>query len=111
MTEGNLVKWLKKEGDAVKAGQIIAELKPTRRRWKSRPLMKARLQNPDPRRYARRQVNAPIAILAEEDESIEEALVKIENKPEPQTRHSGESRNPVPARLRRKSLWHVDPRR
>jgi pyruvate dehydrogenase E2 component (dihydrolipoamide acetyltransferase) len=26
MTEGNLVKWLKKEGDAVKAGEVIAEI-------------------------------------------------------------------------------------
>lgn len=26
MTEGNLAKWLKKEGDAVKAGQVIAEI-------------------------------------------------------------------------------------
>src|ERR671923_2135983 len=26
MTEGNLARWLKKEGDAVKAGDIIAEI-------------------------------------------------------------------------------------
>lgn len=26
MTEGNLTKWLKKEGDAVKAGDVIAEI-------------------------------------------------------------------------------------
>ena len=26
MTEGNLAKWLKKEGDAIKAGQVIAEI-------------------------------------------------------------------------------------
>ena len=26
MTEGNLARWLKKEGDAVKAGDILAEI-------------------------------------------------------------------------------------
>uniref|UniRef100_UPI0005521E2A biotin/lipoyl-containing protein n=2 Tax=Azospirillum TaxID=191 RepID=UPI0005521E2A len=26
MTEGNLAKWLKKEGDAVKSGDVIAEI-------------------------------------------------------------------------------------
>ena len=26
MTEGNLVKWLKKEGDPVKAGDVLAEI-------------------------------------------------------------------------------------
>src|SRR5581483_1707062 len=26
MTEGNLAKWVKKEGDAIKAGQVIAEI-------------------------------------------------------------------------------------
>jgi hypothetical protein len=40
MTEGNLAKWLKKEGDAVKAGMSSPRSKPTRRRWKSKRWMK-----------------------------------------------------------------------
>jgi len=34
MTEGKLAKWVKKVGDAVKAGDVLAEIGPTRRRWK-----------------------------------------------------------------------------
>ena len=42
MEKGNLSKWLKKEGDKIKSGDVIAEIETTRRRWKSRPSMKAR---------------------------------------------------------------------
>jgi len=33
MEKGNLAKWLKKEGDKVKSGDIIAEIETDRRPW------------------------------------------------------------------------------
>jgi len=51
MEEGTLAKWLVKEGDDVKSGDILAEIetessprsRPTRRRWSSKRSTKARL--------------------------------------------------------------------
>jgi multidrug efflux pump subunit AcrA (membrane-fusion protein) len=42
MEEGKLARWLVKEGDEVKSGDILAEIEPTRPRWNSRPSTKAR---------------------------------------------------------------------
>ena len=42
MTVGTLVKWLRKEGDAVKAGDMLAEVETDRRRWSSSPSSPAR---------------------------------------------------------------------
>jgi hypothetical protein len=46
MTEGNLAKWLKNEGEPVKAGDVIAEIEPTRRPWKWKPSTRQARQDP-----------------------------------------------------------------
>ena len=40
MEEGTLAKWLVKEGDTVSSGDIWRRLKPTKRPWNLKPLMK-----------------------------------------------------------------------
>ena len=44
MEEGTLSKWLVGPGDTIEAGDVIAEMRPTKRRWKSRRLMRAWLR-------------------------------------------------------------------
>ena len=41
MEEGTLAKWLVKEGDTVKSGDIIAEIETTKPQWNLRPWTKA----------------------------------------------------------------------
>jgi pyruvate/2-oxoglutarate dehydrogenase complex dihydrolipoamide acyltransferase (E2) component len=42
MTEGKLAKWLKHPGDAVKSGDVIAEIETDKATWRSRRSMRAR---------------------------------------------------------------------
>jgi len=77
MTEGVLLKWKKKEGDKVEAGDVIAEVET------DKAVMD--LESPEPgilRRYlilegATVPVGAPIAIIAGADEPIDEILSKL----------------------------------
>jgi pyruvate dehydrogenase E2 component (dihydrolipoamide acetyltransferase) len=75
MTEGNLAKWLKKEGDYVKAGQVIAEIETDKATME--------VEAVDEGTIAKIliiggsqgvKVNTPIAILAEDGESVAAAL-------------------------------------
>jgi pyruvate dehydrogenase E2 component (dihydrolipoamide acetyltransferase) len=75
MTEGNLARWLKKEGDTVKSGQVIAEIETDKATMEVeaveegkivRILIAAGTQGV--------AVNTPIAILAEEGEDIASIL-------------------------------------
>jgi hypothetical protein len=68
MTEGKLAKWLKKEGDKVKAGDVWPRSRPTRRRWKSRRSTKAFWENPRQPEHEGVAVNTPIAVLLGEGE-------------------------------------------
>ena len=43
MTDGTLAKWLVKEGDEVRSGDVIAEIEMIRPQWKLVPLMKVLL--------------------------------------------------------------------
>jgi len=70
MTEGNLAKWHKKEGDAVKAGEVIAEIETDKATMEveavdegviGKILIPAGTQNV--------AVNTPIAMLLAEGES------------------------------------------
>jgi hypothetical protein len=44
MEEGKLAKWHVNIGDKVTSGDVIAEIEPTKRRWRLRPLTKASLR-------------------------------------------------------------------
>jgi pyruvate/2-oxoglutarate dehydrogenase complex dihydrolipoamide acyltransferase (E2) component len=70
MTEGNLAKWLKKEGDAVKAGDVIAEIETDKATMEveavDEGILGKFLSLPERRKVP---VNDVIALLLEEGES------------------------------------------
>jgi pyruvate dehydrogenase E2 component (dihydrolipoamide acetyltransferase) len=88
MTEGNLVKWHKKEGDTVKAGDVIAEIETDKATMEVEAVDEGRIGKilvPEGTELVK--VNQPIAILLEEGEDAS-ALEKVkttqisEKKPE-----------------------------
>ncbi|MGI4953934.1 MAG: pyruvate dehydrogenase complex dihydrolipoamide acetyltransferase [Janthinobacterium lividum] len=71
MTEGTLARWLKKEGDAVKAGDVIAEIETDKATMEVEAVdegVLGKILVPDGTEGVK--VNAPIAILLEEGESV-----------------------------------------
>ncbi len=78
MTEGNLTKWLKKEGDVVKAGQVIAEIETDKATMEVEAVDEGKIVKiVIPAGSQGVKVNALIAILAEEGESDEAALAGV----------------------------------
>lgn len=71
MTEGNLARWLKKEGDKVKAGDVIAEIETDKATMEveavDEGIIGKILINEGTQGVA---VNTPIAVLVEEGESV-----------------------------------------
>src|SRR6201987_1243788 len=71
MEKGNLAKWLKKEGDAVKAGDILAEIETDKATMEYEAIDEgviARIRVPEG--TADVAVNAPIAVLAAAGEDV-----------------------------------------
>src|ERR1700722_6698499 len=69
MTEGNLTRWLKKEGDTVKAGQVLAEIETDKATMEVEAVDEGKiLKILVPGGAQGIKVNTPIAILAEEGE-------------------------------------------
>ncbi|MBE2275069.1 MAG: pyruvate dehydrogenase complex E1 component subunit beta [Rhodobacteraceae bacterium] len=74
MEEGTLAKWLVKEGDTVKSGQIIAEIETDKATMEFEAVdegIVGKLLVPEG--AAGVKVNAPIAVLVEEGESVSDA--------------------------------------
>ncbi len=78
MTEGTLANWLVKEGDPVESGQVIAEIETDKATMEveavdegviAKILIEAGAENV--------AVNSPIAVLAEEGESAEQAINQV----------------------------------
>jgi pyruvate dehydrogenase E2 component (dihydrolipoamide acetyltransferase) len=69
MTEGTLARWLKKEGDLIKAGQVIAEIETDKATMEVEAVDEGKLVKLlVPAGTAGVAVNAPIALLAEDGE-------------------------------------------
>src|SRR5208337_2481401 len=69
MTEGNLAKWLKKEGDEIHSGDVLAEIETDKATMEYEAVDEGRLGKiivPEGTQGV--QVNQPIAILLEEGE-------------------------------------------
>ncbi len=85
MTEGNLTRWLKSEGDMVKAGQVLAEIETDKATMEVEAVDEGKLLKIlVPGGSQAIKVNAPIAILAGEGEeslSVEAAMAKIGSAP------------------------------
>ncbi len=72
MTEGTLARWLKQEGDSVKAGDVIAEIETDKATMEVEAVdegILGKILVPDG--TAGVKVNAPIAVLVEEGEKVE----------------------------------------
>jgi pyruvate dehydrogenase E2 component (dihydrolipoamide acetyltransferase) len=71
MTEGNLARWLKKEGEAVKAGDVIAEIETDKATMEFEAVdegVLGKILVPDGTEGVK--VNAPIGIMVEEGEEV-----------------------------------------
>src|SRR6188472_173955 len=83
MTEGNLTRWLKKEGDEVRAGDVIAEIETDKATMEYEAVDEGRIGKIIvPEGAQGIKVNEPIAVLLEEGED-EAALAGIDIAPEP----------------------------
>jgi pyruvate dehydrogenase E2 component (dihydrolipoamide acetyltransferase) len=72
MTEGNLAKWLKKEGDMVKAGQVIAEIETDKATMEVEAVDEGKIVKIlIPGGTQGIKVNTPIAVLVQDGESEE----------------------------------------
>jgi pyruvate dehydrogenase E1 component beta subunit len=74
MTEGNLAKWHKKEGDEVKAGDVLAEIETDKATMEMEAVDEgtlARILVPEGTEHV--AVNQPIAVIAGEGENVEDA--------------------------------------
>ncbi len=84
MTEGNLARWLKKEGDVIKAGQVLAEIETDKATMEVEAVDEGKiLKILVPAGAQGIKVNSPIAILAEEGEdgmTVEAAMAALAKK-------------------------------
>lgn len=81
MTEGNLARWLKQEGDSVKSGQVIAEIETDKATMEVEAVDEGRIAKIlVPAGTQGVAVNALIAILAEEGEDIANIAVPAQVK-------------------------------
>src|SRR6187431_2138248 len=100
MTEGNLARWLKNEGDAVKAGQVIAEIETDKATMEVEAVDEGTIGKIlIPAGTEGVAVNTPIATLLEEGESNSEAAAskpaaQVDTKTEPKTEITGPACSP-----------------
>ncbi|HEU0157340.1 MAG TPA: pyruvate dehydrogenase complex dihydrolipoamide acetyltransferase [Stellaceae bacterium] len=89
MTEGNLAKWLKHEGDEVHSGDVVAEIETDKATMEVEAADEGRIGKLlVPEGAQGIKVNQPIAVLLEEGE---DASALDELRPPPQTRGNGSS--------------------
>ena len=94
MTEGKIAKWLKAEGDAVKAGDVIAEIETDKATMEVEAVDEGKLGKIlVPEGTENVAVNTPIALLLEEGESAAAAAAS----PPPATAAPAEPAKPAPA--------------
>jgi pyruvate dehydrogenase E2 component (dihydrolipoamide acetyltransferase) len=87
MTEGNLAKWLKKEGDSVKSGDVIAEIETDKATMEVEAVDEGKIGKiVVPAGTEGVKVNDVIAVLLEEGESAADIKVTPASQPEPAAR-------------------------
>src|SRR5271170_7977008 len=84
MTEGNVARWLKKEGDQIKAGQVLAEIETDKATMEVEAVDEGKLLKIlVPGGTQGIKVNTPIAVLAgegEENLTVDAALAALAKK-------------------------------
>jgi len=97
MTEGNLAKWLKKEGDSVKSGDIIAEIETDKATMEVEAVDEGKIGKiVVPAGTEGVKVNDVIAVLLEEGESAGDIKVTPSSQPEPAAK-AVQPKAPTPA--------------
>src|SRR5436309_1409199 len=81
MTEGTLVKWLKKEGDKVKANEIIAEVETDKATMEMESFEGGTLAHILVKEGGKVSVGAPVAVLATSKENPADVKKQYSTKP------------------------------
>src|SRR6266700_4015700 len=100
MTEGNLAKWHKKVGDAVKAGDVLAEIETDKATMEVEAVdegVLAKIVVPEGTEHV--AVNSPIAVLAADGESVDAAAAGsgARSAAQPAPPSKAEAPQPAPA--------------
>ena len=96
MTEGNLAKWLKKEGDEVHSGDVLAEIETDKATMEFEAVDDGRLGKIlVPEGAQGIKVNQPIAVLLGEGEDASRAAARRRRKPRPRPAHGGSAGDAV----------------
>jgi pyruvate dehydrogenase E1 component beta subunit len=96
MQEGKLAKWHVKEGDTVKSGDILADIETDKATMEFEAVDEGRIAKLlVPEGQSGIQVNAPIAVMAEEGESVDVAAPKKTAKPVEAKPESSEAKAPA----------------
>ncbi|MDX2028719.1 MAG: pyruvate dehydrogenase complex dihydrolipoamide acetyltransferase [Alphaproteobacteria bacterium] len=102
MTEGNLTRWLKKEGETVKPGQVIAEIETDKATMEVEAVDEGKLLKIlVPAGSQSIKVNSLIAILAEEGEdklTADDAMKALEKKGAPAPQAAAPTASAAPAK-------------
>ena len=99
MEKGNLAKWLKKEGDKVKSGDVIAEIETDKATMEVEAVDEGTLAKiVVPEGTADVPVNQVIAVLAGEGEDVKAAAARRRQAAAPRA-EAGSSRAAAPQRL------------
>jgi pyruvate dehydrogenase E2 component (dihydrolipoamide acetyltransferase) len=98
MTEGKLAKWLKREGEEVKAGDVIAEIETDKATMEVEAVDEGRLQKIlVPAGTEAVKVNEPIAVILGEDEAAPPAAAPVPKVAAPQAAAASTMPAAVPA--------------
>src|ERR1700753_3286452 len=96
MEKGNLAKWLKKEGDAVKSGDVIAEIETDKATMEVEAIDEGTLGKIlVPEGTADVAVNTPIAVIIGEGEDAPAAKSASASAEKPQQQKAAESAPPA----------------
>ena len=87
MTEGKIARWVKSEGDTVRAGDVLAEIETDKATMEVEAVdegVLAKIVIPEGTDHV--AVNTPIALIAENGEDVDEADVARARLPKPRSR-------------------------
>src|SRR5271170_4800181 len=105
MTEGKIARWLKKEGDEVKAGQVLAEIETDKATMEVEAVDEGKLGKIlIPAGTEGVKVNTPIAVLLEEGDdeaSIDKAAVDVKSKKPSPAAAASAAASPSPSKKER----------
>src|SRR5205823_7651196 len=95
MTEGKIARWVKSEGEAVRAGDVLAEIETDKATMEVEAVdegVLAKIVIPEGTEHV--AVNTPIALIAENGEDL--GTISTKAKPAPQAKPQQQREEPTP---------------